>query len=257
MRGSLALRSATIAIAVFLLRTSVPAQWINHPNAGTPRTQDGKPNLAAPTPRASDGKPDLSGIWLPKAPTIMNLTPGAPAPFQPWAEALYNQRLANPGIGDPRSNCLPPGLPAMDLVPDFPIKIVQSPGLLVLLYENYTMFRQIFTDGREPSKEANPGWMGYSTGKWEGDSLVVEVTGFNDRTWLDVAGHPHSDALHLTERFLRKDFGHMEVDITIDDPKTYTRPWRSKAQLLLDPDTELIEFICNENEKDSVHIQAR
>jgi hypothetical protein len=247
-----------IAIGIsFCLLPILYAQWFNFKQPGIPRRPDGKPDLTAPTPRAPDGKPDLSGLWLPEGRTILNLTPEAPAPFQPSAEVLYSQRLANPGKGDPRNACLPPGLPAMDLVPEFPIKVLQQPGLLVFLYENYSMFRQIFTDGREPPKGANPTWLGYSTGRWDGDSLIVDITGFNDRTWLDVVGHPHSDALHLTERFLRKDLGHMEVEITVDDSKTYTRPWRSKAQLLLNPDTELIEFICNENEKDSIHIQAR
>jgi hypothetical protein len=235
----------------------VAGQWLNSRAAGIPRLPNGKPNLSAQVPKAADGRPDLSGIWVPTGFTIKNLTPEVTAPFQPWAEAVYKQRLANPGKGDPRNGCIPPGLPAMDLVPGFPIKIVQSSSLLLLLYENYTMYRQIFIDARELPKDLNPTWMGYSVGRWDGDSLVVEVVGFNDKTWLDVDGHPHSDALHLIERFRRKDFGHMDLEITIDDPKAYTRAWTSKAQLMLDPDTELIEFICNENERDFTHIEGR
>ena len=169
-------------------------------------------------------------------------------PFQPWAAELYKQRQANKMRDNPMIQCLPAGVPRLDAY-IHPYKIVQTPDLIVILYESQTIFRQIFTDGRSHPKDPEPSWLGYSIGRWDGDALVVETIGFNDKTWLDGFGHPHSDAMKLTERFRRRDFGHMDIEITIDDPKAYTKPIRYVQPQLLQPDTELIEYICNENAK--------
>jgi hypothetical protein len=176
--------------------------------------------------------------------------------MQPWAEALVKQRLADLGKDIPTSRCLPPGVPLMQAVPA-PFKIVQTPGLVVILYEGWTIYRQIFTDGRRLPKDPNPAWMGYSAGSWDGDTLVVDTAGFNDKSWLDLMGHPHTEALHVVERFRRSDLGRMETQITIDDPVAYTKPWTVTESSRLLPDTELLEFFCNENERDVPHLVGR
>ena len=176
------------------------------------------------------------------------------ARFQPWAEEVRKQRMAGRSKEDPTARCLPTGVPALDTYPQ-PFKIIQAPTLIVALYENNTTFRQIFMDGRSHPADPQPTWMGYSIGKWEGDTLVVDSIGFNDRSWLDRTGHPHSDAMHVIERFRRVDFGHMEVQITIDDPKTLKAPYTFTQFQQLLPDTELLEYFCNENEKDVAHFK--
>ena len=241
-----------IAIAAALVMSVSPAaQWFQHPTQGIPRTPDGKANLSAPAPRTPDGRPDLSGLWRPAAILIgdiaSNMKPRE-VPFQPWAEALYKQRRANDARDDPTANCIVGGVPRSDLVP-YPFKILDMPGLVVILYEAVHSYRQIFADGRELPKDPNPTWFGYSVGRWEGDAFVVQTAGFNDKGWLDNFGKPATDALRVTERFRRKDFGHMEIQITIDDPKAYTRPWDVMLPLTLFPDSELLEYICNENNK--------
>ncbi len=244
------------AIFLSLFAADAPAQWLTYPSPGTPRTPDGKPNLAAPAPRTADGKPDLSGIWGgPGAGSYdrniaRDLKPGD---IQPWAEAIYQQRVLNEGKDAPRASCLPDPFVyyhAVDLA-----RIVQTPGLIVMLYQGTTnsVHRTIFTDGRPLPVEPNPTWMGYSVGHWDGDTLVVDTAGFNDRGWLDIEGHPHTEALHITERFRRRDFGHMDLDITIDDPKTFTKPFSLKMPQRLAPDTDLIESIC-ENDRSVPHM---
>jgi len=238
-------------ISMALVASALPAVQWKHPTAGIPRTPDGKPNMTAPAPKTADGKPDITGLWKPGAGYVGNiardLKPGD-IPYQPWAEALYKQRRDTNSKDDPTANCIVGGVPRNDLVP-YPFKILEVPGMVVILYEAVQSFRQIFTDGRELPKEPNPAWLGYSIGKWEGDAFVVETRGFNDMGWLDNAGRPATDALHVTERFRRKDFGHMDVQITIDDPKAYTKPWSMTLPLIFQPDDELIEYICNENNK--------
>lgn len=238
-------------VALALSAAPVGAQWLDVPAAGIPRTADGKPNLAAPIPRGTDGKPDLSGLWQPNDILIgdiaKNLKPGE-VPYQPWAEKLYKERRADQGREDPTANCIVGGVPRSDLVP-YPFKVLHRPGLTVILYEAVHSYRQIFSDGRDFPKDMNPSWFGYSKAKWEGDVLVVETTGFNDRGWLDNFGKPATDALYVTEKFRRKDFGHMDIEITIDDKKAYTKPWTVTLPLLLKPDTDLLEYICNENNK--------
>ena len=255
-----------LTIAFAILAVPIAGQWVNQPTKGLPRTADGKPDLAAPAPRTREGRVDLSGIWTsesdPKgtrggiegivAPRYMinimaDLKPGE-VPFQPWAEALFKQRAANLLRDNPMIRCLPAGVPRLDAY-THPYKIVQTPELVVVLYESQTMFRQIFLDGRELPKDPEPSWLGYSVGRWDGDVLVVDTVGFNDQTWLDGQGHPHSEAMRLTERFRRLNTGRMEIEIVIDDPKAYTRPLKYTQPQVLLPDTELLEYICAENAK--------
>ena len=229
-------------------------QWHGFPTPGIPRTPDGKPNLSAPLPRAADGKPDLSGIWMatrPRFNVAQSLKAGDSVPFQPWAKAVFDERQANNSKDDPSARCLPAGLtPRATLAT--PLKIVQIPGLTLILYESRTTFRQIFTDGRPLPKVVDwPAWQGFSIGKWEGDTFVVETSGTNGKFWLDQAGHPATDSFRLIERFRRRDFGHMDIEMTIDDAKAYTRPWNISVEMALQPDTELLEFICEENEQDA------
>lgn len=239
-------------LAVFLV------QWIALTLPDTPRTPEGKPDTSAPAPRTADGKPNLSGIWrIGTNKYLFNIaTDIGEAPFLPWAAALYKQRAESLGKDRPSERCIPHGIPDGMLVPNSPFKIVQTPGDTVILYEEFNHFRQIFTDGRGFPPEASPSWFGYSIGHWEGDSLVAETIGFNDKSWFDDPGHPHTEALRVTERFRRRDFGHLNVEVTFDDPKAYTKPWSVNIPFNLLPDTELIESIC-ENEKDHAHIVGK
>jgi hypothetical protein len=234
------------------------AQWLNYPTPGIPRLPDGKPNLAAPAPKTPDGKPDLSGTWMTRGGYTVNiakdLKPGELS-FQPWAEALYKHRLSNDGKEDPQGRCVLSGVPREDVVP-YPFKILNSNGMIVILYEALHSYRQIFMDGRALPKDPNPAWMGYSIGHWDGDTLVVDSAGFEENTWLDNSGHPGTESMRLTERFRRRDLGHIDLQLTIDDPKAYTKPWSVNLQLTL-TDTELIEYVCDENEKDFEHLVGK
>jgi hypothetical protein len=249
-------RIAATAFASSLLCMEAPAQWINYPTRGIPRTADGKPNLSAPAPKTADGKPDFSGVWehLNARGTAYYLK-GIDIPWQPWAKALFDKNTAENLMENPESRCLPRGVPKADA---FDLhKIIQTPDLIVILYEYQTTYRQIFLDGRALPKDPNPTWAGYSTGHWEGDTLVVESNGFNGKAWLSGFGNPTTDAMHLTERMRRRDFGHMDIQLTINDPKAYTKPWTAELHPELIPDTELMEFICNENERDLRHLTAK
>jgi hypothetical protein len=243
-------------VILLLLSAPLHAQWTKVPAPVIPRTADGKLNLAAPAPRGVDGKPDLSGIWEPAANKwIRNLAADLKEediPFQPWAKAVYDERAA--GLHwreEPDANCLPQGVPKI-LVAPAPWKIVQTPKYVVFVHEAFNLWRQVFMDGRElaVNEDTTPTWMGYSVGEWDGDALVVETRGFNGKVWLDQLGKPSTEALHVTEKFRRKDFGHMDIEITIDDPKAYTKPWTVTVSARLLPNAELMEFICLENEKD-------
>jgi hypothetical protein len=263
---------AAVAIAAFLVAAEADSQWVKVPDPTVPRTADGEPDLGAPAPRTPDGKTDLSGVWLadtdPDAAPIsvehmplplyfVNIAADMPfeaVPYQPWAAELFQQRLANEGRDTPTASCKPTGVPALDTAP-LPYKIVQSPELVLILYEENTVFRQIFLDGREPVEDAEPRWMGYSTGRWDGDALVVETVGFNDQLWLDAMGHPHSEALRLIQRFRRSDVGHLAIETTIDDPGAYTKPITYTVTATLLPDEDLLEYFCTENEKDVEHYQ--
>ena len=239
-------RTLTFVWVLALLAAPAAAQWLNHPTPGIPRTADGKPDLTAPAPRTADGKPDLSGMWqiggLGYATNITDVE------MRPWAQALFKQRLQTYASDDPTVGCLPEG-PRSNLAGLDPMRIIQAPHMIVVLSETGT-FRQIFTDGRSLPKDPTPTWMGYSVGHWEGDTLVVVTAGFNDKTWLDFAGHPHSEDLRVTERFHRTDFGHMQLDMTFDDPKTYLKPWSIHPSVSFVADDDLIENVCLENEKD-------
>ena len=252
------LRSMGSAAAVLVAAVlPVSAQWLKIPAPNVPKGPDGKPILSAPAPRRADGKPDLSGVWNPNPKYLVNFAADLKpeeVPMQPWALALYNERKEGKhSKEEPDANCLPQGVPKIDTAPA-PYKFLQLPGLIVILYEAFSQFRQIFMDGRELPKDPNPTWLGYSVGKWDGDTLVVDSAGYNGKAWLDQQGHPLTDALHVTERFRRRDVGHMDLEVTIDDPKAYTRPWTAKENLTLMPEGELLEFVCQENEKDVRHI---
>jgi hypothetical protein len=273
--------------AAFSACAAIPlwGQWPAYRNPGVPRTPDGRVDLTARAPRSPDGKPDFSGVWRfvdspdarpgpppPRGVGTIGIGLRAPGlnqffdigstlsdglPFQPWAAELRKQRAANNNKDNPDAQCLPLGLMQLHTHPE-PRKIVQSPGVLVILYEANGGIRQIFTDGRPlPPGGPQPWWYGYSTGRWEGDTLVVETTGFRDGVWLDVEGSPLTEAAKMTERFRRRDFGNMEIEITVEDLKAYTKPWTVRVHHQLMPDTELIEFICNENEKDVPHMTGK
>ena len=256
------------------------AQWLNYPTPGTPRTRDGKPNLTAPAPRAAHGKPDLSGVWQvePTPPEEMKRVIGdlsadsalgdyssafskyvinilldfkpEDSPLRPEFVGIVRQRAKQES---PLVHCLPIGIPADDLLPG-PFKIIQAPGLTLIRNEYENTFRQIYTDGRKAPADPEPLWLGYSVGRWERDTFIVDTVGFNDRSWLDGMGHPHSEALRVVERFHRRDFGHLDVEVTIDDPKVYTKAFSVKFTELLQPDSDVTEYFCAENERDNSHI---
>jgi len=249
MRGVFAVLVLSAAPAV--------AQWVNYPTAGIPRTKDGKPNLTAPAPKTPDGKPDFSGIWqAPNGRYLENLAAdGIEVPMQPWAAKLLAERQENEAKDRPSGECLPHSVTDFD-AHFTPKKLIQTPGVLVILFESYHSWRQIFTDGRALPESREPGWFGYSTGKWQGNTLVVDTVGLNEKTWLDDIGHPHSDALHIIEKFRRPDFGHMVVDVTIDDSKAYSKPWTVSIPWQYVADTELMDWVC-ENNKDPRHMVGK
>jgi hypothetical protein len=264
-----------MASLFFGLCWSAQAQWVNEPMAGAPRTPDGKVNLAGPVPRVN-GKPDLSGIWQAQAePRGAGLYGLGESPnskyfrdilsdFKPdeqpltpeGVEILRKHAQANAAGEAPGLNCLPDGVPHGDLLPE-PFKIIQTPGEIIMLYEVETTFRQIFTDGRKQPVDPSPAWNGYSVGKWDGDTLVIDTAGFNDLSWLDARGHGHSEEMRVQERFRRRDYGHLELGITITDPKMFTKPISFNVVEELLPDTDLFEHYCLENEKDAGHEHAR
>ena len=262
------------------------AQWSAYTTPGVPRKADGTPNLTAPAPKTPDGKPDLTGIWevsRPLAGTLGQSARSAPAsrtattnddfiaaarrspfwnigsafpdglPFQPWAAELHRQRIAENSKDNPDAHCLPMGIMQFHNHGQ-PRKMIQTPQVIVILYEANAGVRQIFTDGRPLPKDPEPWWYGYSTGHWEGDTLVVQSAGFRDLGWLDVEGSPLTESAKTIERYHRPDFGHLDIEVTIDDPKAYTKPWTVTVHQRIMVDTELIEFVCQENEKDAPHL---
>jgi hypothetical protein len=249
-------RILSVCLALLACVQLTSAQYLKHPDPRIPRTPDGKPNLAAPAPRLPDGKPDLTGIWnAADGRFLTNIArrAGFDAPFTAAGAALFKERQETEGRDRPAGRCLPHTVPTAMMVPNYPWKVVQTPNLMVVLFENFTQWRQIFTDGRDFPAERAPTWFGYSLGKWDGDTFVVNVTGFNDKGWLDDGGHPRSEAMQVTERWRRKDFGHMDIEFTFDDSKMYTKPWTVTIPFVLLPDTDIIENVC-ENEKDVEHI---
>jgi hypothetical protein len=274
----LSLLLGSIFVAVTALQVTGFAQWLRYPTDGLPRKPDGKLDLTAPAPRLPGGKPDLSGLWhatqmnrcensrgearpcgieIGGSPLGGNLgrnLPGGKLPYQPWAEKLFNERHAAMSIDDPHVRCLPDNPPRHWTLPHL-TKVVHTPKLLVMLYEVNAMYRQVFVDGRPFPADMNPTWNGYSVGRWEGDSLVVETRGFRDDLWADTWGSPMSDAAKMTEKFTRKNFFTMDIEVTIDDPKVYTRPFTVMLSESIEPDTELVDEFCAEGEKDYERLQ--
>jgi len=254
-----------------LIAAPARAQWLHYPTAGVPRDSRGKPTLSAPAPRAADGKPDLSGVWTlgtscppegcvdyPIGAEFGNFGASLPGglPYQPWAAALVRERTALSGRDDPVAWCKPAGALRLLTFPP-PRKLLQMPGLVVILSERDVTFRQIFTDGRPLPKDPEPSWNGYSTGRWVKDTLVVETIGLHDDIWLDRRGSPMTDAARITEKFRRVNYGRLEIEVTVDDAKAYTRPWTVTLNQTILPDTDLLEYHCNENEKDRAHLVGR
>jgi hypothetical protein len=267
----------------------LPAQWAAWPTTpAVPKTADGKPNLSGPTPRTADGKPDFSAIWQyqrpPEPPGQAAPAPPPPQPggtndivplavrrsqfwnlgasfkdglpFQPWAAELHRQRVEQNSKDNPDAHCLPLGVMQLHTHGQ-PRKMVQTPGLIVIVYEANSGLRQIFTDGRPLPKDPEPWWYGYSVGKWDGDTLVVESAHFRDLGWLDVEGSPLTEQGRIIERFRRPDYGHLEIEVTIDDPKAYTKPWTVTVHQRVLMDTDLIEFVCQENDKAGPHLVGK
>lgn len=237
------------------------AQWDPYPWKGVPRKPDGSVDLNAPAQRTSYGKPDLSGFWLPENPTkyLLNLAADMKPeeiPLKPWARDLYNYRIETNGKDHPGAYCLPSGIPEKLNIPDG-LKLVQTEDLVILLHESRTIYRQIFLDGRSHPKDAQPTWMGYSIGHWEGDTLVVDTIRQNGRTWLDMRGLPGTESLRVIERYNRPRIGRMDIEVTIDDPEAYTKPWKVNLVWRLLPDTDLIESICEENNRDPAHMVGK
>jgi hypothetical protein len=268
------IRTRLALAAALTMSVTLHAQWLNYPTRGVPRTADGKPNLNAPAPRTADGKPDFSGIWqlLPDAPCpevgcqvdypvgteFRNI--GAKLkgglPYQPWAAALVKERTAQLGKDDPVGFCKPGGAVRILTYPPYR-KFLQLPDLFVILSERDVTYRQIFTDGRPLPNDPDPTFNGYSTGRWDGDTLIVQTNGLREGTWLDRNGSPISDVAKMTERFRRVNYGRLEIDLTIDDPKAYTRPWTVTLTQRIVVDTELLDYHCTDNERDAKHLVGK
>jgi len=251
---------AAVAIAGGMTVTA-GAQWEPYAWKNMPRTPDGKVDLKAPPRRTADGTIDLSGFWMPtdRVKHLLNLAadlkPGD-VPLQPWAADVYKERIETNGKDHPGVRCWPSGIPEKNNIPDG-LKVVQTPDLMIFLHESRTIYRQIFTDGRPLPRNAQPTWMGYSVGRWEGDTFIVDTAGQNGKTWLDMRGLLATEALRVVERFTRPTIGRINIDVTIDDPKAYTKPWSVRLSWDLQPDTDLIESICEENNKDVPHMVGK
>jgi len=261
-------------VAMLAMAATLDAQWLNYPTRGVPRTTDGKPDLTAPAPRMPDGKPDFSGIWQlePDAvcPAVGCQTDYRAArefqnlgakisgglPYQPWAAALVKERTEQLGKDDPVGFCKPGGAVRILTFPPYR-KFIQLPDLFVILSERDVTYRQIFTDGRPLPEDPSPTFNGYSTGRWDGDTLVVQTNGLREGTWLDRAGSPISEAAKMTERFRRVNYGRLEVDLTIDDAKVYTRPWTVTLRQRIVLDTELLDYHCTDNERSQAHMVGK
>lgn len=268
------MRAAVVtALIAALLAPAVQAQWERRPDPSIPRAADGEPRLEARAPRAGR-RPDLSGVWMPDAdplpPGIESVEGDLPLPrhminiaadlppdsvqMAPWAATVFEARLAAGGTDSPVAHCQPTGIPWLNAV-TLPYKIVQTRDLVLVLYEENAVFRQIFLDGRKPVDDPLPRYMGYSTGRWDGDELVVETTGLGENGWLDAMGHPHSASMRLTERFRRPSAGRLEIETTVDDPATYVQPITYTVTATAFADDDLLEYFCSDNEKSSEHYQ--
>ncbi len=291
-RDDLSVTTAFAILGTLFVSTSLAAQWIRSPATGVPRKADGSVNMAAPTPRLADGKPDFSGIWTTAEPNrrtgglsgpsnqaaagaapIVDDKPGDPKaitgsrqmsnigvdlpgglPYQPWLVPIVKERTANNAIGDPHIRCLPDNFLRAYGLPHL-LKFVHTPGLLVVLNEMNAGYRQVFTDARPLPDNPNPSWQGYSSAKWSGDTLVVDTIGLRDDTWIDWSGSVLTEAAKVREQIRRPDFGHLEIQVTVDDPKAYTKPWTVTLKQRIVVDTELIDEICLENEKSLQHMK--
>jgi hypothetical protein len=254
------LRVLCVVIAVLALTSATLAQWLHHPTPGIPRLPDGKPNLRAPAPRAADGRPDLSGVWAAernRPPALVgsgfvgnrlagNIAADLPggAPLTVWGRTVYDERRNAARLAIPTERCLPSGIPPDMLRPQLPFKLVQTGSLLVVLLEEFNNWRQIHLDGRALPRDPEPAFFGHSVGQWDGDALMITTVGMNEKTWLDGGGLPHSEALRLTERIRRIDFGRMEITYTFDDPKAFTKPWSATVRFDLEADSELMDNQC-------------
>ena len=266
------MRNLLVCSLLAIMGSLAHAQWLNYRPPGTPVTPNGLPDLSAPAPHAPNGKPDLTGTWhlMPRVQRtgtdgtsldpVDSYSTNIFRDFKPEdiperlaAVQLREQRMKNGVRANPTLFCLPMGIPVNNLVNEV-VKFVQAPSIIMVVHEVDGSYRQIYTDGRKLPADMQPSWLGYSTARWEGDTLVVETAGFNDRTWLDFVGHPHSEALHLTERYRRRDFGHLDVEMTFDDPAMYTKPFTIKFTHLLQAESDILESFCNENEKDRAHM---
>ena len=265
-----------ISIAALLCLAAIPgsAQWLSYPTAGVPKLPDGSPNLNAPAPRTADNKPDLSGLWsmlcssgghtvfcapeIAVPPVFGDIGRGVKGglPYQPWAANLVKTRKAQNGKDDPTSHCLPGGIAKLH-TSALLRKIVQTPGLILFLTERNASYRQIFLDGRPLPEDPDPSWNGYSTGHWEGDTLVAETIGLREGQWLDRAGSPITDAAKITEKFRRPNFGTLEIEMTVNDPKAYTAPWTIQLKQGIMLNSDLLDYICLENEKDDAHLVGK
>jgi len=274
------MRVAGCALSLALVAVSVTsAQWITIETKGVPRLPDGRPNLSAPTPRTLDGRPDFSGIWMlaPDSPCpdlirdgqdcqekdlpsrqAVNIGYGLAEglPYQPWAGELVRKRRADFSKDDPHSHCLPSNPPRIWTLPHRQ-KVFQTADVLVVLNEFNAAYRQIFTDGRALPVDPQPSWNGYSTGKWMGDTLVVDTIGLRDDVWLDISGSPIGEGARLTERIRRPDYGHLEIEVTVDDPKNYTKPWTVTIHDVIQLNMEMIDEVCLENEKSAQHLVGK
>lgn len=266
-RYSRLLRAAVASLSLALVSVPAAAQWIGYATAGVPRRADGSVDMAAPTPRTSDGKPDLSGIWISDATAegeetpsdTFNLSSGhhmadigvdipGGLPYQPWLVPIVEERTARQAIDDPHIRCLPDNFLRAYGLPHL-LKFVQTRDLLVVLNEMNAGYRQVFLDGRPLPEDPSPSWQGYSSASWDGDRLVIDTIGVRDDTWVDWNGSVITEAAHVREEIRRPDFGHLEIRVTVDDPKAYTEPWTATLKQRIVVDGELIDEICLENEQ--------
>jgi hypothetical protein len=267
-------KSAACVIAASVIAgVGIPAsaQWLKYPTTGVPRTAAGQVNMSAPTPRTSDGKPDFSGLWVtanPWCPTGYDANSGLCGlelpmgldginlgrtlrdglPYQPWLAKLVKDRTATDAKDDPHVRCLPDTFLRAYSLPHL-LKIVQTPGLLIMLSEVNASYRQVFTDGRPLPQDPTPSWQGYSSAKWDGDALVIDSIGFRDGLWIDWNGSEIGESAKVRERITRPEFGHLDIEVTVDDPKAYTKPWTVTLRQTIVVDTELVDEICLENEQ--------
>jgi hypothetical protein len=265
-----------LCAALLLASTPVVAQWLKYPTPGVQRKADGSVNMAAPTPKMADGKPDLSGIWTsdeidPRRPNVppnphdattsrrminLGVDVQGGLPYQPWLAAIVNERKANHAIDDPHVRCFPDNFLRAYGMPHL-LRFVQTPGLFTVLNEWNASYRLVFMDGRPLPDDPQPSWQGYSSAKWSGDTLVVDTIGMRDDTWIDWNGSVLTEAGKVREEFRRPDFGHLEIRVTVDDPKAYTKPWTVMIKERLIVDTELVEEVCLENERSLEHMKNK